>query len=69
MLVTLLPVVGFTITAVVIDIIVAIIVALVYIFVPVFVFIVIVNVKNVMVQVFKVLVGLVDTILHSEVCE
>ena len=64
MMVTLLLIVGFTITSVVIDIIVAIIVTLVYIFVAVFVFIIVVNVNNVLVHVFELLVGLVDKGLH-----
>ena len=63
-MVTLMLVVGFTITAVVIDIIVAISVVHIYICVTVFVFIIIVDVKNVLVQLFKELVGLVDTALH-----
>ena len=60
----MLLIVGFTITAYVIDIIVAISVTHIYIYVAVFVFIIIVNVNNMPVQFFKTLVLLVDTALH-----
>ena len=63
MLVTFLSVIGFTITAFAIDITVDIIVTLIYIFFAKFVFIFVVYVNNFLLQVFKVVFGLVDTAL------